>query len=656
MSIAKISLLSGAVILISGCQSWHTRNIEDLPPTAAIPETSEPGKVQVYFFDSLDGGDVIDMTSQPQYPDNPDEIGELTQLDLPKDRGGRYGALVRGYIQPPVSGDYTFYVSGDDETQLYLSSSNSPGGAAEIASVPSYSGQYEFDKFSSQTSGPQRLDANSKYYFEVRFKEGGGSDHFTVAWEGPGFTRQIIDGSYLHTYAKTTTVDDSPVSDEGAYSLGYRVGFLDGREGLAFRQEFPPLDQDQDGLYDNWEVVNGLNPNDASDATSDPDGDFLAAADEFLIGTSEGNPDSDNDGIPDGAEFAFEMNPLDATDAALDADSDGYSNLDEYLAGTSPNSAEEVPVVEDVMVAGFTGQYYNGREFDQFFATREDGVIDFDWDKGSPMNGMPSDEFSIRWSGSFTPPHASGAVRYKFIVRTNDGARLYVNGERVVDDWRDARERENHYYTDLNAGEPVTVVMENYEGQGSAFARLTIEDTTTDQQVDLMNTVQSPDPASTSTQDTDSDGIPDSWELRYGLSAYVADASLVNNASGISNLEAYQSGLDPYTLEDVGGGSVIVDPDPDPVPPPDAKTVTVSWTAPGTRTDGQGLSLSEIKSYKIYYGQSAGNLTSSVPASSDLTEKTIEVSETGTWYFAVSVVDTKNNESDKSDVVSADVK
>ncbi|MDO3721479.1 fibronectin type III domain-containing protein [Marinobacter sp. chi1] len=336
-------LLAVVASFFAGCAT-QTPGPGDLPPPAAVPTTSDPGFVQFRYFDNISGSDISNLTETPAFPDNPDRVESLTSLEM-SNRGNNYGAWVRGFIMAPATGDYRFFISADDAAQLLLSPSDQPGQAGIIATVPGKTSQGDYSKYSSQASGIQRLTEGQPYYFEVLFKQGGGPDHFSVAWEGPGMAQQVIGTDYLYSWSESGFGDGETTQE--AYSLGYRVGYLDGSENLAFNQLYPPLDEDGDGLYDNWEIANGLNPGDPNDSNNDPDGDLISAADEFLIGTRENNPDSDADGMPDGFEYASGLDPLDSADASTDLDNDGFTNLEEYEAGTSINDSQSFPVVDD---------------------------------------------------------------------------------------------------------------------------------------------------------------------------------------------------------------------------------------------------------------------------------------------------------------------
>jgi PKD repeat protein len=95
-------------------------------------------------------------------------------------------------------------------------------------------------------------------------------------------------------------------------------------------------DTDGDGLPDDWELDNGLDPNNANDAWLDNDGDELTNLEEFNQGTNPNHKDTDGDGIPDGWEVQNGLIPTDPHDALADYDADGLTNLQEFEKGTDP--------------------------------------------------------------------------------------------------------------------------------------------------------------------------------------------------------------------------------------------------------------------------------------------------------------------------------
>ena len=92
-------------------------------------------------------------------------------------------------------------------------------------------------------------------------------------------------------------------------------------------------DSDGDGIPDDVEIANGLDPNNPADAFDDPDHDGLTNLEEFQAGTDMHNPDTDGDGLPDGREVKIlHTNPL-----LKDSDGDGVPDNIEVATGSDPN-------------------------------------------------------------------------------------------------------------------------------------------------------------------------------------------------------------------------------------------------------------------------------------------------------------------------------
>jgi glucose/arabinose dehydrogenase len=121
----------------------------------------------------------------------------------------------------------------------------------------------------------------------------------------------------------------------------------------------------------------------------------------------------------------------------------------------------------------FTGTYYaNTGLTGTPVLTRQDPRVDFAWGEAAPDPAVPAEQFSVRW----TKTQWFGAGRYRFRTATDDGVRLYIDNQRVIDEWHGQPGTEHGYVADLGEGNH-TITMEYYEGSGSAIAMLTWDST-----------------------------------------------------------------------------------------------------------------------------------------------------------------------------------
>jgi len=121
---------------------------------------------------------------------------------------------------------------------------------------------------------------------------------------------------------------------------------------------------------------------------------------------------------------------------------------------------------------GLKGEYFNNELLEGAPAlVRTDEKIGFRWAEGSYVNGGPLDHFSVRWSGYFIP---GAEDDYKFFVSADDGVRLYVNDQRVIDDWQRHGETLDTYSVHLERGKPYKLRLEYFENVGTATARFGI--------------------------------------------------------------------------------------------------------------------------------------------------------------------------------------
>ena len=155
----------------------------------------------------------------------PDVVDQLTIFEIPANTADNFGTRVRGYICPPTSGNYRFWIASDDNGELWLSSDDSPANKSLIANVPDWTNPQEWGKFPEQQSNFIFLNAGQQYYIEALQKEGTGGDNLAVGWRLPNGTLQRpIPGMHLLPFdsgAPTAVAAAAPTSGSAPLNVNF---------------------------------------------------------------------------------------------------------------------------------------------------------------------------------------------------------------------------------------------------------------------------------------------------------------------------------------------------------------------------------------------------------------------------------------------------
>ncbi|MBE9118829.1 hypothetical protein IQ249_23345 [Lusitaniella coriacea LEGE 07157] len=123
--------------------------------------------------------------------------------------------------------------------------------------------------------------------------------------------------------------------------------------------------------------------------------------------------------------------------------------------------ASELPLPAGVDGAGngLKGEYFDNDDFTELKVTRTDAAIDFDWGGGSPDPSIEVDTFTTRWTGEIEPLYGED---YTFHTESDDGVKLWVNGQLMIDGWNGGGNRNSSPIT-LEAGEKYDIKLEYQE-------------------------------------------------------------------------------------------------------------------------------------------------------------------------------------------------
>ena len=122
---------------------------------------------------------------------------------------------------------------------------------------------------------------------------------------------------------------------------------------------------------------------------------------------------------------------------------------------------------------GLTGQYYvdpgDGTRFNVLTAAKLDPTVNFNWNGAAPAYGVSGSNFSVHWTGQVMP-QVTGVTT--FTATADDGVRLWVNGQLLIDAFVDQGPTSYSGTIALTAGQKYAIQMDYYQGGGGDTAIL----------------------------------------------------------------------------------------------------------------------------------------------------------------------------------------
>jgi mannan endo-1,4-beta-mannosidase len=377
----------------------------------------------------------------------------MTDLDQLKveARGSTMIFSVNGQVVTQVNaadyaqGNVGFYVETLDETLAHIHYDALTIGEVHTQTEPQVA--QVRDEFVDPDSGWPTLDLDNGrygyhppdyYHVEVSAPE----DVLTV-FQGPGFEDFTVETDVLVDHTDTESGDF--------------------RYGLAIRQT-------EAGYY-----VFTISPRSGSWQALKQGVEGLETLDQGAIDTLLGMTDLDQLKVEaSGSTMIFSVNGQVVTQVS-DADyaqgNVGFyvETLDETLAHIHYDALtiREHVKTESTTTSSWEASYFaNDALSGEPAFSRQDTEIDFDWQMGSPHPALPDDHFSVRWQSTvdFQPG------RYRFTTTTDDGVRLLVDGQLIIESWLPMQGVRTGLIS-LEGG-PHALVLEYFEQEGAALARL----------------------------------------------------------------------------------------------------------------------------------------------------------------------------------------
>ncbi|HYG74751.1 MAG TPA: PA14 domain-containing protein [Planctomycetota bacterium] len=385
-----------------------------------------------------------------------------------------------GQVEPRYTQTYTFYTYSDDGVRLWVN------------------GQLLIDNWTIhapvQNSGSIALTAGRKVDIKMEYFEGSYGATISLSWSSPSQAKQIIPQSQLYPTAPLPAASAPAISPNGGnFSAPVTVTLETSTAGASIRYTTDgstpsstngtlytgPFSLSSSATVRAIAFASGMRDSSVSSAnfvistpvaatpTISPNGGTFSGSVAITLATStagasmrytlDGSDPSSTNGVLYTAPFSVTET---ATVRAV-----------AFAGGMSDSSiaSADFVILPAGTGSGLLGEYYDNANFTNLKFTRVDPTVNFNWSGGQPDPAIGKDTFSIRWGGQIEPQFTE---TYTFYTVSDDGVRLWVNGQQLIDNWTVHPATENSGSIALTAGQKVDVVLEFYDNTSAALIRL----------------------------------------------------------------------------------------------------------------------------------------------------------------------------------------
>ena len=164
------------------------------------------------------------------------------------------------------------------------------------------------------------------------------------------------------------------------------------------------------------------------------------------------------------------ITPLAGIKSAVSPNTKVIHALGSTLAGEPVVTVPASALTVDGTQPGVKAEYFNNQDLSGSPATvRTDARIDFNWGRYQPTAQLNENSFSVRWTGKLKPAESG---KYMLGFTADDGARLYLDGQLLVDAWASNPQKTVTKEVELVAGRSYDVRMEYFQNNREAVAKL----------------------------------------------------------------------------------------------------------------------------------------------------------------------------------------